>query len=536
MRTYRKLFLLLVVACMIPAVSLHAANDSFTLGGRDDHKGKPILYIQIFSDGQWQIYRQFDGAYYGQFYSETTILALRIGKTVYSTNWYNSHGALRMASSDISSAAGPDIDVEHITKRYEGAYEGKPFHIDLTVRYDKNDPDNITMTAVIHAGQIAEGTDISLAYGFDSYVNGGDFSVAVTSPDIIRDGKNLNGSNINEDYYLTSEEVQKLSVVGCVNNEGHGSVMAFYTIGGRQFDRAYSARYDSDIHLPETFVAAVDHNVFYYHDWDNAMDIAYDNIPAGQVTTISTGLIFTSHLPAKLDYTFEDNSISPAIYSKHITVPVGAPVSLRLTTDNNHNAKPVNNAGFRINMPSNPTPLMIGDTTFYKMTGDIPARGMHVVSAPVLTDSYGEWIVDHTLIPTSCLRGVMPVIGALPAVLTVTTEAGYAVTAPAVITPGGSMTFTVKLPDGLIAHRDISIALTYTGGPTPFGSTPSTVTIPAGSNSGTFTTTGSVTAKAGDSIKITLSSTDYPPVTIGPDNTVTLSVGIGIADAAAAAK
>jgi hypothetical protein len=404
--------------------------------------------------------------------------------------------------------------------------------VDWTIRYDKNDPDNITMTAAINAGNIPSGTDVSFAYGFDSYVNNNDAASAITSPNIMRDGSYLNGSG--KTVTLTTEEVQSLAVMGCINTTNTGAVLAFYPIG-RQFDRAYSARYTSA--YANTFLGSDIANTFTYDmSTDNGIAVAYSNIPAGASTTIQTGMFFTSTLAGELDYTWMNYNTS--VYEKHLTVPMNTPVRFRMAV-NNYNAKVLSDIGYRINMPSglpiNGTPTYTGftsasqtnGTTYYQVAGGVlPASTNGVVLAPVSTAAYGEWTVNESMIST--MSNLLPMSGIQPAILTVTTEANFLSAAAVNVARGGSNTYTVKLPTEVTADRNITVNLAYSGTTAAFSSRPASVTIPSGANSATFTVTASSTATNGQSMTITLASTSYSPVIIGATNQATITAVVPI--------
>jgi hypothetical protein len=266
---------------------------------------------------------------------------------------------------------------------------------------------------------------------------------------------------------------------------------------------------------------------------DNGLAVGYNNIAPGTTTTIQTGMIFTSTLSAELDYTWQNNSNGE--YLKHLTVPMNTPVSLRMAA-NNYNAKDINDVGFSINMPAGKpisgtvtntgftsyTPTN-GTTSYQVSNGIIPASGSGVILAPVSTAAYGEWTIDETMLGS--MSNILPMNGIQPAVLTVTTEANFLFTTPVNITKGRNHIYTVKLPNGVTADRDIVVNLSYSGATTAFNAGPPSVTIPNGKNSATFTVTATAFAPYGSTMNITLSGTNYSPVIIGANNEASIRVG-----------
>ncbi|MDR1499620.1 MAG: hypothetical protein LBI58_01420, partial [Tannerellaceae bacterium] len=450
-----------------------STNTNFVLGGRYNYtgNGKPVLDIRVNANGMWTIYRKVGGSYAKQFYDPYDIFAIKISNTVFYTNTDPGSGTrFKLTSSNVVVPTNSEtVPVEQATKRYSGSYNSHKFYVDLTFRYDKNNPDYFTITADIHAENIPSNVGISFVYGFDTFVNGDDRSAAITFPDI----RNFNGSGTNADQAFTTAEVQSLYMVGCINNAGAGSLMALFTMGGRSFDRAYSAKYNSPANvMPSKYINYTNNYFNYYMSIDNGLAVAYDNIPGGALRTISTGLTFTSNIPAGLTYALQQDAYFSTIPSQHITVPFNqsqaAPVTLRLSAGNGY-SDPITGVGFQVNMPTFPPGLTVTgaqtsqnftathdhDDDYYNATGGtIAANTTGNILVPLSAASYGEWTIDYPNF--SDMSNIMP-MGSVPAVFTVTTEANYLSTTSASVAAGGSKTFTVKLPPGLTAHRDIVV-------------------------------------------------------------------------------
>jgi hypothetical protein len=531
MKTLGNLFLLFIITSLLLPIKLYADNTGFTLGGEYEYNGKPVLKINVNTDGTWQIRRKV-GSSYAQMFGITDVLVVKIDGAAYHTGPTGSH----VASSDEGTRIiGQTEPVEQATKRYSLSN----FYVDITFIYDKNDPDNIKITADIHAENMPSTTNISLHYAFDTNLSGSDRGSAVTIPDLMKNGSYLNGSDRIGDQIFTTAEVQSLSAVGCADRSGDGSALLFYTMGGRQFDRAYSAHYMTAVYYYANYTTP---GVFNYEACtDNGMAVAYDNIPGAAVTTISTGLSFSkafaglNYTYSGLGYTFVNNA-DPSSPDRHITVAMGEPASLRLTV-NNHGTATINDVGFNLNMPTSPPGLTINGTpsrtnlstgsynngaTYYQMYGgSITPAQSGVILASVSTANYGEWTIEQS---NFSYLSKVALLDCDPTTLTVTTTVGYSSIAPVGVQAGASQTFTVKLPGELKADRNITVYLTYSGNTVSFSTRPTSVTIPINENSGTFTVTAAPTAAPGQKVTITLSSTSYDPIRVGTDKAVTLTV------------
>jgi hypothetical protein len=551
-KTSGKLLLLFTIISLLLPAKLYSqiTGTDDTIGGRYDYpasNGKPMLDIRMQASGGFRIYRKVSDTYVTQLFgisgssgvNPACIFAIKIDGTVFSS--YSLGGpVVRLTSSDVGTRIiGQAEPVEQVTKRYSppSTYTGAPFYVDITFWYGKNNPDYFTITADIHAEDLPATANISLAYGFDTYVNGDDYSVAITFPDL-----GYNGSNNSTPQTYATAQVQSLYMVGCINNTAPGSLMAFFTMGGRSFDRAYSGPYDNPANVnPYGYINyTANAGYFRYSRVDNGIAVAYDNIPGHALTTISTGLTFTSNIPAGLTYALQQGASFSTTPSQHITVPMDAiqatPVNLRLGAKNDH-SEGITNVGFQVNIPTFPTGLTItGDqtsqdftathdhtTTSYTATGGtIAASTTADILVPLSAAGYGEWIIDHSNF--SNMSNIMP-MGSAPDTITVTTTAGFSSTAAAGVPAGSSKEFTIKLPDGLTAHKDTKIYLTHSGATSSFSSIPTYVTIPEGENSTPLTVIAQSTATNGDAVTITLDSTDYGAIIIDADNDeVTLTV------------
>ncbi|MDR1500136.1 MAG: hypothetical protein LBI58_04060, partial [Tannerellaceae bacterium] len=294
MKTMFGFLLLLIITSILLPAQLQAQSSNFTLGGQaDNDDGEPMMEISVNANGTWAIRKKMpNGAYAIYNYSNPLreIFAIKIGSTV-----YVSYGeGVILAVSDVDSSIGGDV--EYVTKRFSQAHGGNPFHIDLTIIYDRNDPDNITITAEFYLDEIPAGTSVSLAHGFPTYIKGNVRAGAFILPNI----NDYNGS-VGAGFTATTAQVQSLTLVGAVGTGG--GVMGFYPIGGRPFDRARSAGTGGPQAFPYVFVDRdYNFNNFYYNTTtaNNALFVAYENIPTGETTSISTGLVLDEVWPTTL--------------------------------------------------------------------------------------------------------------------------------------------------------------------------------------------------------------------------------------------
>jgi hypothetical protein len=543
MKTMFGFLLLLIITSILLPAQLQAQSINFALGGQADYNGKSMLDIRINANGTWLIYSDVTGTmgYSRLFTTEYhDVFSIKIDNTVFyavgqfiSSILPSSTTRIQLTISDVDNNTDPSAVVQYVTKRYSSAYDGNSFYVDLTVRYDKNDPGNIILTAEINAENIPSTATISLAYGGLIMMGNLTRHGAILSPSLLNNGLDLSISQISGTYAFTKGDIQKLYMVGCVNTS-NTVIPAFYTIGGRQFDMA-SAKQIAPHHAPYLFPNYLNYNYAGYagvfnfdRTSDGSLDVGYEDIPGGETTTISTGLFITSTFPAEMDYFFGNSST----YSKHITVAMNEPANLRMVT-RNYNGKAVDNVGFRFDIPTTPISLpFIGTptyssftsatydydgTTYHQVTdGIIPSLGSGIVTIPVSTAMYGEWTIDQSNLS---VLSYIASVGTRPATLTVTTTANYALPTPTGVLTGDNATLTVKLPDTFTAHKDIVVNLTYSGAGS-LSSPPATMTILQGDNSGTFTVTG---ATAGQ-VTITITDTDYAAVIPGANKTATLTV------------
>jgi hypothetical protein len=579
MKTNCKFLIFITLASiLIMPERIYATDNLFTLGNDINSRGEPTLKIEIRPGGTWMVYRKVGATYFTQMYSSTgmqpALLGLKIGNTRAMGNGtigatYSSTAipdlagdqgydeTIILAVEDVPSATDLSGDVQFVTKKFSGYYNSVPFSVYLKITYDKEVPNIITFESVINADQIAPGIEMALAYGFvpesrssGTYAHYG----AITSPSIMVNGVDINDAYRNApcgygsfDYGVSETEARNLVVAGYLNNSGE--VVAFYQLGGRPFDRYYAA--------PTTALGVSYGSQFlYWSYYDNRVQpcftpdahlaVGYNYIYTGETTVISTGLMFAGVMPAELEYTWQKNS--DYIYSRNLSVPMGTSVSLRMDV-RNYNTDYISGVGFRIDMPAGltiGTPVIpdgyYGDglyhsftagthnysSTHYKLTnGDLDPliSGLVVAPTPTATDMYGQWIIDESMI--SLRENLLPSSGTPPAILTVTTTAQFPSTANVEISKGGSKTFTVELPPGLYATRDITVNISYTGTATNlsyFDTKPATVIIPQGDNSANFVVGATLTAPNSATINVVLSSTDYAAVIIGANKQIKITI------------
>ena len=543
----KTLSLLLLYVCFVSAKSLYATDNPVILGNIAPN----LLRIQINSGGSYCIYRWINSVWQKQFYAENShLFAIKIGNTV-----FTSGGAMTLPDAGyfipfsgvnlLSFTDIQDIDTpitsgtnQEVTKQFTGVYNGQVFSVTIKITYNTSAPYYLIKHATIDATNIPSDTPIIFAYGWDTFVNISDAGFAHIVPDIF----GLNDNLTVENRYLTTAQVQQLRMVGASNSTGSGSLIAFFPIG-RDFDRAFSATPYEVGHcfnipnlVPGSGTSAGDESQYMFQfgpfdgamfpENDNAQGVGYDNIPAGQITEIKTGVTFTASLDGELDY-FWNNQ-------KNLTANIGDNVSLNLNYLS-YNASALNNIGFRVDH----TGLQIrsggctasgflGGTTacavgseFYQLSGaSVASLGTATIEVPVNITRAGQWVIDGNSI--SNMTQTLP-LGS-PAILTVATTVSLENNTASSICPGDSVKFTVKYPDAIIAANNVTVNLTYSGDVSVYSVKPSSVTIPAGQNSATFTVIAAPKVTNRYTTTITLSGTNQEFAAIAMPSSVQITV------------
>ena len=525
MNTYKKIVLILTTIWSVGLFSttLYAqtTDNKVTLGGVSPNQ----LQIIVYKGGYYIVNRYIGSSWNKQFYdaSTTPLFTIKIGNTTFS---YKGHGALMagvtvLTPFDAITDVGTPITTgtqQEVTKRFKGTYAGLySFTVTIKIMYNTSSPDYLIKHATIDATNIPSGTSITFAYGWDTYVNTSDKGYAYIVPDIF----NLNNNSTQQDRYLTTAQVQSLRMVGASNSTGSGALIAFFPIG-RVFDRGYSATpyqngysYNVASLTPGNGTSSGNNTQYMFQFGpfsggnDNGTGVGYDNIPAGEITEIKTGLTFTSSLDGELDYFW--NGV------KNYTANVGEVVNLNLNYLSYNNSA-LNNVGFRVDFAdlhidtsgcissgfTGGTTDCVAGTEFYQLNGaTVQGLGSASVSVPINTIQAGQWVVDGSAITNA--TQTLP-LGS-PATLTVTTTVSLANASVSSIRKGDSIQYIVKFTGTVTAAEDVTINLAYMGDTTSFAY-PASVTIPAGSNSAAFTVTALSSGEGSDFLKIALSNTN----------------------------
>jgi hypothetical protein len=395
------------------------------------------------------------------------------------------------------------------------------------------DARNIPLTAYQTGSTQLTTTRIRLGYGFDAYVNGCDAGAAYIMPDI----ENRNGVVNTSGYVreLSKAQIRTLSLVAVKNNNNQGSLIGYFPMG-RSFDFVRAVG-------PTNSYQAVDLTISQFRwglynpacvsqgPWDSGVAVNYDSIPAGQITTIYTGMTFTTDLMGGLNYSWKYDDWSNA-NDTAVQVPAGGKdINLRLRYDS-YSPAGILDLAFQVDLPQglqtmgpgaysytnefNPFVAQVFPDSFRVSSAGIgPAGTKAYVTLPVHLNSYGQYWIDANSI--SHVSKTLPI--ADPAILTATTTVDFApVSDPVGIAPGASAIVKVKLPDGVVANGDLTVSLNYdfpSGFPVIL---PASVTIPNGQNEGEFTVTALSTALDETILKINLTGTNSEYVTC--NNTV----------------
>ncbi|MDR0667739.1 MAG: hypothetical protein LBF90_03855, partial [Prevotellaceae bacterium] len=506
------------VVMQIPEI--RAIDNSYTLGGNPPYE----LEIRIQSGGMYWVYRHDAGSYKRQFYASTIMFVVKIGSIEY-----------RSAGLTINDVSATTTGVQQeVTKLFSGTFTGKPFSVRYTINYNISNPDYFTLSATIDASSIPSGTSISLAYGFDAYVNDCDGGAAITIPDL---GYNDRPNPSAQDSYLTQAQVQSLRLVGGMNTRGNGSLIGFFTLG-RPFDRAVSAYYGLVSTNGSNMINNTT-NTFLFGPynvpscsgggaWDNGVGVIYDNIPSGVVTTVRTGLTFTTDMDGELDYTWNGQ--------KNLVASIGDNVNLDLIY-RSYNSQIINGIGFDVDLqgldiyaPCTQSGFLSGvyscvlSQSRYGVSGaSIAPYDSAMMEVPVSITQCGQWIIDADAI--SNMARTLPL--GTPATLTVPSSI-HLLPVTTGLCQGDSLSFTIAFPPGVSSAFDFNVHLSYTGDLTSFSAMPQTVLFPADSNSITIAVQTLPNVHSNSVLNVTLTGTDKVFVTIDSlaDSTVTLLFGV----------
>ncbi|MDR2362016.1 MAG: hypothetical protein LBD91_04735, partial [Prevotellaceae bacterium] len=522
-----------VFVCVIQLQELHATDNQRVIGGGNAQQ----LRIVVVPGGRYVVYRwgtnqQGQNVWIQQLYypPETPLFSLRIGTSIYQSN--------SLTREDVSATTTGVL--QEMSKKFSGTYQNKSFSVVFSIHYNTSNPDYFTQSATIDMTNIASGTSVSLAYGFDSYVNGCDAAAAMTIPDL-----GYNAATVTVNRNLTSAQVQSLRMAGAMNKQGNGSLIGFFSMG-RPFSRAVSSYYTNAYNTSTSNITMISNNLNQFlfgpynidisycvntgsNPWDNGVGVAYDNIPAGETTTIWTGLTFTTDMDGELDYTWNG--------SKNYTANVGDSVNLELVYES-YNSQAISGIGFHVGIPG----LAIKDactqtgftsgvftgtigSQFYDVSdAAINAYDSAVMLVPVNILQCGQWVIDANSI--SAMARTLPLGN--PATLTVPSKVGFAsTTTPASICQGDTIRYTIRLPEGITSAESFTVNLAYTGNTSAFAALPSSVAFPASTNSVSFLIQALPGAPAGSLLTVTLTGSDK--TYIGINDTLLTAVSVQVA-------
>jgi hypothetical protein len=543
------LFIAAAFACGVASPQLFAQSpQTYTLGSGTNGQLKIELYAGSNTSqrneiaGSWQIYRLGAEQFFGW---PEDILALKIGDWYFavprvSSLYVNGNFARRLRITDVPEETNTEGAIPYVTKKFSGNYQGDAFSVKWTVRYDTSNPDYLTLTAVVDASQIPEGTPVSLAYGFNTNVNGYGCAAAITVPDFGYNGKPNPAYDPQlhippSSTFLTPQQVQDLRLIGGKNSTGAGDLAGYFEIG-RDFDYVRSAltgsALDVGAHPLGMLRRTSDYNECLFGDyavdyqggdpWWNGVGVLY-HIEAGSVTTINTGMTFSNDLFGELDYSWTGGA---QLDSTLTLAPGGNDLNLYLKYKS-HSLNPVDGIAFQVDFPAGITldgdalpstatgfnefhALEVPGSSTYKVydatIGAHPAEG--VMRVPVHVDSYGQYVVDGNSI--SSVKKTLPL--GVPATLTVISTAGFDRADERKVASGDSVTLTVKLPDRVVTNGDLTINIAPVTNPR--FEAPTSVIIPDGQNSVSFQVKAKNTAQNGESIILALTDTDHPFVWI----------------------
>jgi hypothetical protein len=462
------------------------------------------------------------------------VFAFKIGTSLYSPTNYTGGGATRLTQETVSHVNTGTM--QHISKKYSGTYNSQPFSVTWTIRYNTSNPDFLTMEATIDTRNIpVTPIRIRLAYGFDAYVNGCDAGAAYVLPDILNKNGTPNSSQTNPDWTtMTKAQVRQLNLVATKNTFSSGSLMGFFPMG-RQFDFANAEGVIQAYGFIDAFNRPdISYFRFGEYDktgcatdgpWDSGIAVNYDSIPAGQITTIRTGMTFTQDLLGTLNYSWKTNDWSSTNDTIVQVAAGGSDLNLRLRYDS-YSPSNITNIVFNVDLPqalttsapASQTGFTYFDTTvlvntFLLNSASIGTTGsIGYITLPVHLNSYGQFTIDANSISNA--SKTLPIGD--PAILTANTQVDFATQRNIKVAAGNIALVKVKLPDGVVANGDLTVNLDYSAyDPLDFAAAlPASVTILDGTNEATVAIQSLSTATAGNFVEISLTATDSQFVSV----------------------
>jgi len=517
------------------------STDNEVILGNKAEEGQ--LKIRVRPEGKFDVLR-YSGGWKHQVWDSTTthLFSIKIGTTTFSsggTEPAKSGGTITNAGPltkfdsihDIGTAVTAGTHHE-MTKKFMGTYDNNSFSVTIKITYTTNVPEFFIKNAIIDATDIPLGTPISFAYGFDTYLAANDKGYAFIVPDLF----GLNNNTAPTDKFLTKEEVQSLRLVGARNSLSGNAIIAYFPIG-RDFDRAWSANpfkngYSYNILALSPTNTGDTRFKFQFGPYnstsapDNGQGVGYDDVPAGEITEIKTGLTFSSSLDGELNFFWNEEQQYIANIGETVELDLHYSSFSKLT---------LYNVGFRVDFPglhiletgcttsgfNNGTVNCNAGDDFFQITeAEIFPLGKANFSIPVKITQAGQWIIQASSI--SNMTQVFP-LGA-PTILTVPTTVNLTDGTDSRISKGETKTYTIRFPEEITAAQDVTIHLAYFGDMDAFSNLPASVTIPAGENSVSFQITAPLTSESNSTIIITLSSTDQEFATIVEPFTTMLTI------------
>ncbi|MDR3286644.1 MAG: hypothetical protein LBT27_04310 [Prevotellaceae bacterium] len=528
---------------LVGAFCLPALLSAQTISGPDEENQ---LKISVYSEtlkGEENtsfIIKKFSVAanrWINQIYeSRAELFSIRIGNMFFTTSkTLNKTATLLHKQRSYITGAEKD-DQQSITAVFDGRYTSvaDSFFVTWNISYNKTNPDYVILSVTVDASRIPVGTPIYLGVDFDAYVNGCDGGAAYILPNI--DNNNGRGGVVDTGRVveLTTDQMKTLRLVATRNARGTGKLLGVFTMS-QPFVRGYSDIFGWLRHVKITIDPW--RSTFRFGDysaisckgngvWDSALGVAYE-LEAGEETTVTTGLTFTSDILSELDYVWLD---AVGNEYKNLKVKQGDNIALKLKALSYSN---VNNIQFKVNMHGLKMQgncleqgFKQGLGTFACQQGndvyEVSGAGMAELDVANITipltvpQQCGQWTINGGSITN--VRNILP-LGAA-AVLTAESEINFASGGNKTISPGSDVKITVKLPDGITALENVRVNVRYVGNTGVYTSLPDFVIIPAGANSTDLTIKSDASISEKDLLTITLTKTDKTYVTLGANKTI----------------
>ena len=470
-------------------IALMFCNTTVAQSITDTRIGTPkLIQVTVQSDGKLAIHK--NGAPQLKNLEDWFCLLVQQGatQTKYRT-------ARDVSPGGFTYFALTDVDAQtagrhqSVTKRCSSFFKGAEFYVDYTVSYDTLNPEIIMSTVLIDASKLPANTTISLAAGADIQFQGTcDAGGAYVAPNNY--GRNYTTAFVS----IKDEEIDQLKFYGGKSITEGGQLKGFLRIN-RPFSHGSVQRYirtKGTTFLTQAFNGMEFHLTYDLTDSEcrtPSMDLGiayiYKDIRGNAVTSIQTGMLFSSDIVGGLDYSWTNSFESAA---KHKTVIAGSVTDLTVRYDN-YTVAAVHDVGFDLHLAglkiagkcknNNLTGAFdcFMDSDTYSMRGASLDNTYVDIVIPVKALQTGVYEIDAGAFTNT--KKALP--AGSTATLTVNSEVNFA-SPLAYPLAGSQIPVRIELPAGTSEPVDIKVELQYSEDTVQFSPRPRHVIIPAGQN------------------------------------------------------